>query len=124
MPHEFHRSDRVADQIQRELATMVQHGLKDPRISGMVTITAVEVSREFEYARVFFTVLGDENQQKSTSKGLASAAGFLRKELSRRLKLRTIPELQFIYDTSIENARHMSDLIAEALDSDNTRKSK
>jgi ribosome-binding factor A len=121
MAREFNRKDRVADQIQRELAMLIQFDVKDPRI-GMVTITAVEVSREFEYARVFFTVLGDAAVREATIKGLMHAAGFLRRELAHRLKLRTTPELQFVYDQSIENAAKMSELISAAVASDQTTK--
>lgn len=121
MPHEYRRSDRVADQIQRELATLIQFELKDPRV-GMVTITAVEVSKEFEYARVFYTVLGNDEQRQSSAKGLENAARYLRRELAKRLKLRSTPELQFIYDTSIENAERMSNLISEALDTGSANK--
>jgi len=114
MKREFHRQDRVADQIQRELAILIQHEVKDPRI-GMVTVTGVEVSKEYENARVFFTVLGDDNVRQITTQGLAKAAGFLRRELAHRLKLRVTPELHFIYDTSIDNAARMSELISTAI---------
>ena len=117
MKRDYNRSDRVADQIQRELAGLIQLEVKDPRV-GMVTITAVEVSREFEYARIFFTVLGDDKVRESTIKGLTHAAGFLRRELAHRLKLRTTPELQFIYDKSIDNAARMSELISAAVAAD------
>ncbi|MEJ2180303.1 MAG: 30S ribosome-binding factor RbfA [Gammaproteobacteria bacterium] len=122
MAREFNRTDRVADQIQRELATLIQLEVKDPRV-GMVTITAVEVSKEFEYARVFFTVLGDEAARDATTKGLTRAAGFLRRELAHRLKLRATPELQFVYDQSIDNAAKMSELISAAVASDDSSKS-
>ena len=121
MPKEFNRTDRVADQIQRELASLIQFEVKDPRV-GMVTITAVEVSKEFEYARVFFTVLGDEAVRQATTKGLTRAAGFLRRELAHRLKLRSTPELQFVYDQSIDNAAKMSELISAAVASDRSPK--
>ena len=123
MAREFNRTDRVADQIQRELATMIQLEIKDPRV-GMVTITAVDVSKEFEYARVFFTVFGDEAARQATTKGLTRAAGFLRRELAHRLKLRATPELQFVYDQSIDNAAKMSELISAAVASDDSSKSK
>ena len=121
MPKEFNRTDRVADQIQRELATLIQFDVKDPRV-GMVTITAVEVSKEFENARVFFTVLGDEAARQATTEGLTRAAGYLRRELAHRLKLRATPELQFVYDQSIDNAAKMSELISAAVGSDSSSK--
>ena len=117
MKREFNRSDRVADQIQRELAGLIQLEVKDPRV-GMVTITAVEVSKEFEYARIYFTVLGDEKARELTQQGLTRAAGFLRRELAHRLKLRFTPELQFVYDKSIDNAIKISELISTAVASD------
>ena len=114
MAKEFSRTRRVADQIQRHLAELIQMELDDPRI-GMVTVTAVEVSHEFEHARVYFTVLGknldDQSLVKDTTEVLNHAAGFLRKELARRLKLRTTPELVFIYDTSLEQGNRLSNLI-------------
>ena len=119
MAREFNRTDRVADQIQRELATLIQLEVKDPRV-GMVTITGVDVSKEFEYARVFFTVLGDEVVREATTKGLTRAAGFLRRELAHRLKLRATPELRFVYDQSIDNAAKMSELISAAVASDDS----
>jgi len=122
MAREFKRTDRVADQIQRELAMLIQLEVKDPRV-GMVTITAVEVSKEFEYARIFFTVLGDEAIREATIKGLTNAAGFLRRELAHRLKLRATPELQFIYDQSIDNAAKMSELISSAVSTSGSTKS-
>jgi len=122
MAREFNRTDRVADQIQRELAALIQLEIKDPRV-GMVTITAVEVSKEFEYARVFFTVLGDEAARQATTEGLTRAAGFLRRELAHRLKLRATPGLQFVYDQSIDNAAKMSELISAAVASDDSSKS-
>lgn len=115
MKRDFSRTDRVADQIQRELANLIQFDVKDPRV-GMVTITGVEVTKEFEKARIYFTVLGDDKIRESTAEGLARAAGFLRKELARRLKLRTTPGLQFVYDKSIDHAAKMSRLISEAND--------
>ncbi|MCI0505244.1 MAG: 30S ribosome-binding factor RbfA [Gammaproteobacteria bacterium] len=123
MAREFNRSDRVADQIQRELAALIQFEVKDPRI-GMVTITGVEVSREFEYAKVYFTVLGDNAVREATVKGLTHAAGFLRRELAHRLKLRITPELQFVYDQSIDNAIRISELISTAVASDQATKGK
>lgn len=114
MAKEFSRSRRVADQIQRHMAELIQMELGDPRI-GMVTVTAVEVSHEFEHARVYFTVLGkkldDQSQIEETTEALNHAAGFLRRELARRLKLRTTPDLVFVYDTSLEKGNRLTELI-------------
>lgn len=119
MAKEYSRSQRVADQIQRELALLIQKDVKDPRI-GMVTITAVEVTREFENAKIHVTVMGDEAQTKETLTGLNKAAGFLRRELAHRLKLRATPKLHFIHDTSLENGLRLTALINSAVAADKT----
>ncbi len=118
MAKEFSRTRRVADQIQRNMAELIQMELGDPRI-GMVTVTAVDVTREFESARVFFTVLGKELSDKSkieeTTAALNHAAGFLRSALAKRLKLRTTPKLIFVYDSSMEKGNQLTDLIKSAV---------
>jgi ribosome-binding factor A len=114
---EFSRSRRVGEQIQRELAELVQRELKDPRL-GMVTISAVEVSRDMSVAKVFFTVLGEDHDEKSSLEALARASGFLRRELGHRMRLRSVPELRFHYDHSIEKGSRLSALINEAVASD------
>lgn len=119
MAKEFSRTRRVADQIQRHLAELIQMELEDPRL-GMVTVTAVEVSHEFEHARIYFTVLGkkldDQSQIEETTEVLNHAAGYLRRELARRLKLRTTPDLVFVYDTSLEQGNRLTDLIESVTD--------
>ena len=118
MAKEFSRSRRVGEQIQRELAELVQRELKDPRL-GMITISAVEVSRDMSVAKVYFTVLGDESHdEKQSLKGLERASGFLRRELGHRMRLRSVPELRFHYDHSIEKGSRLSALINEAVASD------
>ena len=117
MAKEYSRSRRVADQIQRELAQMIQQEVKDPRI-GMVTVTAVDVTREFEHAKVYVTVLGDPSQLEASLQGLNRAAGFLRRELAHRLRLRTTPQLHFVHDASLEQGMHLSALISKAVAND------
>ncbi len=114
----YKRTDRVADQIQKELAQLISFQVKDPRV-GMVTITGVDVTREFDHAKIFFTVMGADQKAKDESLvGLSKAAGFLRRALGKAIRLRTIPQLHFHYDTTIENAAHLSNLIADAVKSD------
>lgn len=114
MPKEFPRTLRVGEQIHRELAALLHDEIKDPRI-GMVTIADVEVSRDLAHAKVYFTVMGDESLIDSSATGLRSAAGFLRHELARRLHVRTVPELRFIYDDTQRQGEHISRLIDNAL---------
>ncbi len=123
MPKEFSRSQRIADQIQRDLAQLVQTGLKDPRI-GMITINDVRVSRDMGYADVYITLLTaeemNENSEevKLTLEVLNKAAGFLRNELGRAIKIRTIPHLRFYFDKTVGEGRRMSSLIAKARSKD------
>ena len=115
MPRDFPRSRRIAEQIQRELAELIRLELKDPRVSGLVTVTDVEVSRDQSHAKVFFTLLGDARKIDETAEGLKRAAGFLRTQLAQRMKLRTVPQLDFQYDTSVERGIKLSRLIDEAV---------
>ena len=112
MPKEYSRTQRVADQIQRELAQLIQQELKDPRL-GMITVTAVSVSREFEHAKVYVTML--DGDRKGALKVLHKAAGFLRRELAHRMKLRSTPQLHFVYDASIEHGTRLTGLIDAAV---------
>jgi ribosome-binding factor A len=114
MPRDFSRTLRVAEQIQRELAQLIRQEIKDPRV-GMVTLTDVEVSPDYGHAKVFFTVLGDASQVDDAANGLNHAAGFLRRELGRRISLRTLPQLHFEYDESVERGVRLSRLIDEAV---------
>jgi len=106
------RQSRLAEQIRRELSNLVQLELRDPRM-GMVTISAVDLSRDYSVAKVYFTVL-EEDKVKPSKKALESAAGFLRKGLASKLSMRSLPRLTFFHDTSIERGRHLTSLIAEA----------
>ena len=117
MPKDYSRSRRIAEQIQRELAGLVRLELKDPRVAGLLTITDVEVSADQSHAKVFFTLLGDETRVKETTTGLTRAAGFLRTQLAQRMKLRTVPTLEFKYDASVERGMKLSRLIDEAVGS-------
>lgn len=117
MPKDFERTRRVGEQLQRELAIIIQQELRDPRL-GMVTISAVDVSKDMSIAKVFVTTLGDETEHRKTIDALQHAAGFLQHELGRRVQLRTIPRLRFTYDESIERGAQLSALIDSAVKSD------
>jgi ribosome-binding factor A len=111
MAKEFSRSDRVAEQIQRELADLLQFEVKDPRV-GMVTITEVEVSGDMSHAKIYYSAA---EGTKELQIGLEKSSGFLRTQLSKRLLLRTVPQLHFVYDASIDRGMKLSKLIDEAL---------
>jgi len=130
------RAQRIADQIQREIAVLIQLEMSDPRV-GMVSVTGVDVSNDLAHAKIYITVLnslaGDEQINADTLsepgvldqleieenlKALKKAAGFLRTLLAKRLRLRVVPKLQFYYDSSIEQGQRLSDLIDDALAAD------
>ena len=118
MARDFKRTDRVGDQIQRDLATLIQREIKDPRI-GMVTINHVKVAKDLGYAEVYITVLslGDQDEAEATKQSLEvlkQAAGFLRAELAKGISLRVMPALRFHYDESIHRGRHLTSLIEKA----------
>lgn len=117
MPRDFPRTRRIGEQMQRELAALIRTEVKDPRV-GMVTISAVEVTRDLAHAKVFFTVLGDVDARRDSQAALNSAAGFLRHELGQRMLTRTVPQLRFVYDESIEHGSRLSALIDKAVASD------
>lgn len=114
MPKDFPRGRRIADQIQRELSEIIRLELKDPRID-LVTITDVEVTQDNAHAKVFFTALGEPVQQEAATRALEHAAGFLRSTLAKRIKLRTVPQLHFHYDVSVERGMRLSRLIDDAV---------
>ncbi|MBX9295186.1 30S ribosome-binding factor RbfA [Chromobacterium piscinae] len=105
----FSRSDRIAEQIQRELAELTRKGLKDPR-AGWITITAVEVTRDYSHAKVYYTVMV-ESTREATQEALDSSAGYLRNELGRAIKMFSMPQLHFVYDDSVERGMHLTSLI-------------
>jgi ribosome-binding factor A len=119
MAREYERTQRVADYLQRELAELIQHELRDPRL-GMVSITGVEVSRDLAHARVYYTVMGADSDEEAgeCTDVLNRAAGFLRRELSRDSTLRSVPQLKFCFDSSVGRGRQMEDLIRRAADAD------
>lgn len=112
MGQHFKRTDRVAEMIQRKLAQIIPTEVKDPRLSAFVTLSAVKVTADMGHAKVYFTVL-NENKELVESI-LNAAASYLRSALARSMSLRTVPQLHFIYDESIEYGQRLSRLIDEA----------
>ncbi len=119
MPSDYPRSHRVADFIQRELSVLIRNELKDPRLSPMLTIASVDVSRDLSVAKIYFSVFDPEERDPS-QEALTSASGFLRRQLARQMKTRTVPQLRFLYDDSAERGAHMSAVIADAVASNTT----
>ena len=120
MAKEFSRSTRVAEQMQRELADLLMFEVKDPRI-GMVTITAVEVTGDIAHAKIFYSApqakqssLNHAKTLQSIQNGLENSAGYLRTQVAKRMLLRTVPQLHFVYDESIDIGMKMAQLIDAA----------
>lgn len=116
------RLQRLADQIQRTLATLIRDEINDPRLTGFVTISGVKVSPDLGYADVYVTILepsqdGGMNKEahQESINVLKNAAGFLRTELSHTMKTRTTPRLRFHYDEVTAHGNHMMDLVNQAM---------
>ena len=108
----YNRSDRISQQIKRELSEIIQRNeIKDDRIGGLVTVTHVEVSGDLRDVKVYFSVYGEEAQRVGTLAALESSAGFLRGELCRRLGIRFAPELVFKLDDSLERGNKVTELL-------------
>ena len=119
MPKEYPRSDRLASQIQRELASLIQSGLKDPRLA-MPSILEVQVSKDLSHARVFFSVLSAADATDCLQ-ALNRASGFLQHELGKSLKTRITPKPSFVYDDTDIRGRELSDLIDSAVAKDKVK---
>lgn len=113
MPKNFTRADRVAQQIQRDIAELIR-GELDHAKAKLITITDVEVTRDYSHAKIFYTFLGDAEEAKEIASVLEHAKGFLRSRLSRGISLYKMPELHFEYDHSVENGVKLSNLIDKA----------
>lgn len=117
MPHDSRRPDRVAEGIREVVATFLTEDVKDPRISGLVTVTGVDVPRDLRQAKIFVSVMGSPEERAKTFEGLKSVALHLRGKLGRALRLRHAPELVFLPDDSIARAARIEELLAGVRDS-------
>lgn len=104
---------RVNSEVQREMSQIIREDLKDPRIHPMTSVMSVEVTPDLKYAKIFVSVLGDEEEKEKTMEGLRKSASYARHQLARRMNLRNTPELTFVLDTSIEYGVKMSKRIQE-----------
>lgn len=111
MPQSF-RIERISEIIKELISELVVSGIKDPRV-GFVTITAVRVSRDMSVAKVHYSVMGDESARAASHKGLVSARRFLRSEIARSLKVRTVPELKFVYDDSLDKSLRIEEKLRD-----------
>ena len=121
-PRGYNRTDRIADQIQRDLAVLLQREIKDPRV-GMVTVSGVKVAKDLSFADVYVTFMTKEqpDEVKEALEVLEHAGGFLRSMLAKSIKLRVMPRLRFHFDQVIVTAPRISSLINQALKEDESR---
>ncbi len=105
------KNTRINSEVQREISQLISREIKDPRIQPMTTVTAVDVTPDLKHAKIYISVIGDEEAKKNTIAGLKSAAPYMRGQLARSINLRNTPELTFVIDQSIEYAIQMSKLI-------------
>src|SRR5688500_17223802 len=107
------RADRVAEAIREDVATFLREGAKDPRLVGMVTVTAVDVPRDLRQAKIFVSILGSDAERAATIEALESMKGHLRSRLAKSLRLRVAPELSFKLDESVARAARIESLLAQ-----------
>jgi ribosome-binding factor A len=110
------RADRVAEAVREEVTTFLREGAKDPRLVGMVTVTAVDVPRDLRSAKVFVSILGTDTERAATMEGLESTKGHLRTRLAKALRLRVAPEISFKLDESVARAARIESLLAQVRD--------
>ncbi|MCT4707836.1 30S ribosome-binding factor RbfA [Enterobacteriaceae bacterium H11S18] len=124
MAKEFGRPQRVSQELQKEIAIILQREIKDPRLGMMTTVSGVEVSRDLAYAKVFVTFLNDkdDNAIKEGIKVLQDASGYIRTLVGKAMRLRIVPELTFFYDNSLVEGMRMSNLVSNVIRSDDERR--
>lgn len=124
MAKEFGRPQRVSQELQKEIAMILQREIKDPRLGMMVTVSGVEVSRDLAYAKVFVTFLNDKDEEavQNGLKALKEASGYIRTLLGKAMRLRIVPELTFFYDNSLIEGMRMSNLVTNVVKKDVERR--
>lgn len=112
------RPARVAHEFQRELGAILARGLKDPRITGFITVTGAKMSPDLKEVTVYISIHGDDASRESTLAGLRAATGFLQREVARNIRLRYTPHLHWVYDESVERGDRIERLLKEAKQKD------
>ena len=108
----FDRIDRVSEEVKRELASIIRD-LKDPRLPSMISVVNVNVTKDFKFAKAYISIMGTEEEKSAGIEALKSAAGFIRREIGHRIKLRFTPQFSFVLDTTIEYGAHISKVHAD-----------
>ena len=116
---QFKRKDRVGDQIKKEVSQIIQRELKDPGI-GFVTVTGVELSADLKNARIFYSVLGDEQKRQKSDQALNRAVFFIQHEIGRKMRLKYTPKIKFVYDHSLEKGARIEKALEKIRSTDNS----
>jgi len=111
MNYSYKRADRVSDLLKKEISGLLLREVKDPHI-GFITITDVEVSKDLQVAKVYYTILGDEKQLRESAQALNRASRFIKRQLGKRLRMRYIPDIIFKYDHSLEYGNRIDDILS------------
>ncbi|MDH7564910.1 MAG: 30S ribosome-binding factor RbfA [Clostridiales bacterium] len=109
------RTSRISEEMKKEISNIIQNELKDPRLPKLISIVDVNVTKDLRYAKVYTSVMGTDEEKRNAIEGLKSAAGFIRREIGRRIQLRYTPEIHFELDNSIEHGVYLSKLIDETV---------
>lgn len=109
------RTSRISEEMKKEISGIIQNELKDPRLPRLISVTSVNVTKDLRYAKVYVSVMGSDEDKKNALSGLKSAAGFIRREVGRRIQMRYTPEIQFEIDNSIEHGVYITKLINETM---------
>ncbi|MCR5378223.1 MAG: 30S ribosome-binding factor RbfA [Fibrobacter sp.] len=107
------RTDRLGEQFREEISKLIQKGLKDPRVTPLTSITRVDITEDLSYAKALVSVMGSDKEKRDSVIGLNNSAGFIRGVLGKALKIRKIPELNFVLDENLEHAMHIEGILAE-----------
>jgi ribosome-binding factor A len=105
-----HRIEKVQELLKRELSEIIQRDLKDPRV-GFITVSRAKVSGDLRHAKIYVSVMGDEKSAKDTMEGLSSARGYIQRELGRKVKIKFLPALEFVLDTSVDHGFHIMEIL-------------
>ena len=112
------RTRRIAQELKKEVSSIISIDLKDPRVSGLASITDVELTNDLSQAKIFVSIIGDDEEKEETIEGLNSSKGFIKKELGQRLRLRHIPDVIYVLDETIERGIYMDNLIDKVIKQD------
>lgn len=109
------RTSRISEEMKKEISSIIHNELKDPRLPKLISVMSANVTKDLRYAKVYISILGDDEEKRNAIMGLKSAAGYIRREVGRRMQIRFVPEIQFELDNSIEQGIYITKLIDDTI---------